>query len=207
MYTRTMTVGRVTKVFSNGWVEVDPQIQMVERDNNGVELPKSIGVLSRVPIAMFKAGGFILTLPVAVGDEGLIFFSDRNLSVWKATGKKAPPRETEFHGLGGAVFMPIPTSQPGAIQGFDSTSLYAGLEDQSAYLKVSPGGKVSIFAGTDITFDSPQAFFTGKVNVAGDAAFNANLAVQLITQLMGAVTTGATITSAGIHTAPDFVRS
>lgn len=200
MYTRTMTVGRVTKIFSNGWVEVDPQIQMVERDNNGVERPKSIGVLSRIPVALFKAGGFVLTLPVSLGDEGMIFFSDRSLSLWKETGKKAPPRETEFHGLSGAVFMPCPTSRPGAIKNFDSTALYAGLEDRSAFLRISPGGKINI-KGAELTFDAPLSRFTGNVQV------DMNLAVQLITQLLGAVTTGSTITSAGIHTAPDFIRT
>lgn len=200
MYTRTITVGKVTKIFSNGWVEVDPQIQMVERDNNGVESPKSIGVLSRVPVALFKAGGFVLTLPVAEGDEGIIFFSDRSLALWKETGKKAPPRETEFHGLGGAVFMPSPTSRPGAIQNFDSTALYAGLEDRSAFLRITPDGKINI-KGTELTFDAPLSRFTGNVQM------DMNLAVQLITQLLGAVTTGATVSSAGIHTAPDFVRT
>lgn len=200
MYARTITVGRVTKVFSNGWVEVDPQIQMVERDLNGVETPKSIGVLSRIPVALFKAGGFVLTLPVAIGDEGIIFFSDRSLSLWKETGKKAPPRETEFHGLGGAVFMPSPTSRPGAIQNFDSTALYAGLEDQTAFLKVAQDGKVTV-KGTELTFDAPLSRFTGSVQV------DMNLAVQLITQLLGAVTTGSTVTSAGVHTAPDFIRT
>ena len=29
---RSMTIGRVIKVFANGWVEVEPQIQMVVRD-------------------------------------------------------------------------------------------------------------------------------------------------------------------------------
>lgn len=196
-----MTVGRVTKVFANGWVEVDPQIQMVERDNKGVEAPVSIGVLSRIPVGLFKAGGFVLTLPVAAGDEGIILFSDRSLSLWKETGKKAPPRETEFHGLSGAVFVPFPTSKPGAIQGFDSNRLYVGMEDKSAYLAIGKAGNVTVHAATQILFDSPLAMFTGNVQV------NQNLIVQLITQLIGAVVTGATVTSAGVHTAPAFIQS
>lgn len=205
MYARTMTVGRVTKVFSNGWVEVDPQIQMVERDNKGVETPVSISVLSRIPVGLFKAGGFILTLPVAPGGEGIILFSDRSLSLWKETGKKAPPRETEFHGLSGAVFVPFPTSKPGAIQGFDGTGLYAGMEDKSAYLRVGTAGDVKIHADTKITLDSPLTEITGLLNVLGDTTLQANLLVALLTHLTGAVVTDATVTSAGLHKAPAFV--
>jgi hypothetical protein len=205
MYTRTMTVGRVTKVFSNGWVEVDPQIQMVARDNQGAEAPVNIAVLSRIPVGLFKAGGFVLTLPVSAGDEGIILFSDRSLSLWKETGKKAPPRETEFHGLSGAVFVPFPTSKPGAIQGFDGSGLYAGMEDKSAYLRVGKAGDVKVFAGTKITFDSPLTEITGALTVDGDTTLMAALLVQLLTHLKGAVTTDNTVTSAGDHFAPHFI--
>jgi hypothetical protein len=205
MYARTMTVGKVSKVFSNGWVEVDPQIQMVERDNQGVETPVSIGVLSRIPVGLFKAGGFILTLPVAPGDEGIILFSDRGLSLWKETGKKAPPRETEFHGLNGAVFVPFPTSKPGAIQGFDGANMYVGTEDQSAYLRIGKTGDARLFAGTKLTLDSPLTEITGLLNVMGNTTLQAELLVQLLTHLVGNVTTEGTVTSAGNHFAPAFI--
>ncbi len=201
MYTRTMTVGRVSKVFSNGWVQVDPQIQQVRRDLKGAETPEDLPVLERVPIAAFKAGGFVLTLPVKVGDEGIIIFSDRSLSVWKETGAKNPPRESHFHHLEDGVFFPIPTSKKGAVAGYDSSSLYAGAEDKSAYLQISAGGIAKLFAAASFTIDSPLTHLTGNLQV------DKNLLVSLLSQLMGVVTTGATVSSAGIHTAPDFVRT
>lgn len=201
MYARTISVGRVSKVFSNGWVEVTPQIQMVARDLNGVESPKDMPVLSRIPVGYFKAGGMVVTVPVQVGDEGIILFSDRGLSLWKETGRKAPPRETEFHGLNGAMFLPMPTSAGGAVQNFDPSSLYVGSEDQQAFLRIQSGGLITLSASASILFNTPLARFTGDVDVQG------NLVVALLTQLIGAVQTGATITSAGVHTAPDFIRS
>lgn len=205
MYLRTMTIGRVTKVFANGWVEVDPQIQLVERVK-GVETPRDISPLSRVPIGMFKAGGFVLTLPVAVGDEGIIVFSDRGLSVWKETGKKNPPRETHFHDLSDGVFMPFPTSKGGAIQNFDSSSLYAGMEDQSAYLQISPGGEAKIHAATKLTLDTPLVETTGALHVLGNTQLEGQLAVALAAQIFGALWTGSTVTSAGNHFAPKFIE-
>ena len=206
MYARTMTVARISKVFSNGWVEADPQIQMVKRDAaTGVETPVDIGVLSRIPVGLFKAGGFILTLPVAVGDEGIILFSDRSLSLWKETGRKAPPRETEFHGLSGAVFVQFPTSKPGAIQGFDGNRLYVGMEDQSAYLAIGRDGVMTGHAVTKIRWDTPLVEFTGDTSTAGNETVQGNSSVQGTTALQGVVQTGSTITSAGAHYAPAFI--
>ena len=201
MYARTISIGRVSKVFSNGWVEVAPQIQNIARDLNGVETPKDMPVLSRIPVGYFKAGGMVVTVPVKAGDEGIILFSDRGLSLWKETGRKSPPREEEFHGLNGAIFLPMPTSSPGAVQNYDPSSLYVGSEDQQAYLRVQPGGLITLSAATSVLINTPLATFSGDVTIQG------NLIVALLTQLIGAVQTGATITSAGIHTAPDFVRS
>lgn len=201
MYARTISVGKVSKVFSNGWVEVEPQIQMVARNEDGIETPKDLPALSRIPVGQFKAGGFVVTLPVKAGDEGIILFSDRGLSLWKETGRKAPPRESEFHGLNGAIFLPMPTSKPGYIKNYNPNELYLGAEDQSSYLKFGAGGLATLFASGGLLIDTPTAQFTGSVSILE------NLLVTLLTQLTGAVTTGATITSAGIHTAPDFIRS
>jgi hypothetical protein len=205
MYLRTMTVCRVSKVFANGWVEVDPQIQMVERVQ-GVETPVDIAVLSRIPTGYYKAGGFILTVPVAVGDEGIVLFSDRSLALWKKTGKKAPPRETEFHGLSGAVFVPFPTSEPGAVKSFDGNRMYVGMEDQSAYLAIGKDGVITGHAATKIRWDTPLVEFTGDTHTTGNEVVMGNVSVAGTTALQGAVATGSTVTSAGQHFAPDFIK-
>lgn len=164
---RTMTIGRVIKVFANGWVEVDPQIQMVVRDQvTGVETPRDVSVLHRVPTGFYKAGGFVFTLPVAEGDEGIVVFSDRSLDLWKATGAKNPPKDTRFHDLSDGVFIPFPTSTSGAVQGFDTTGAYLGLEDKSAYVRVGNDGIVTIKAAAKTVFDTPLAQFTGAVEMA-----------------------------------------
>lgn len=201
MYARTISVGKVSKVFANGWVEVAPQIQMVARNEDGVETPTDLPALSRIPVAHFKAGGFIITLPVKSGDEGIILFSDRGLSLWKETGRKAPPRESEFHGLNGAIFLPMPTSKPGYIKNYNPSELYVGAEDQSGFLKFGAGGQATLHASGGLLVDTPTVQFTGNAEIAG------NLLVKLLTELVGAVVTGSTVTSAGIHTAPEFVRS
>lgn len=47
-----------------------------------------------------------LALPVAVGDTGLLIFSDRSLDVWLATGGIVDPGDDRRHALSDAVFVP-----------------------------------------------------------------------------------------------------
>lgn len=169
---RTLTIAKVLKVLPHGWVEVDPQIQMVVRDpKTGVETPRSISPLARVPVGFFKAGGFLMTLPMASGDEGIVLFSDRSLDQWKTTGKKGPPREARFHDLSDGVFIPFPTSKPGAIQGYNTTDAYFGREDGSSFVKVGGDGVVTVKAATKVVVDTPLTEFTGDVQGAGKATF------------------------------------
>jgi len=175
---RTMTVGRVTRVFSNGWVEVDPQIQMVVRsDLTQAETPQDIGLLSRIPIGYYKAGGFIITLPVAAGDEGVIMFSDRSLDMWKATGRKAPPRDHRFHDVSDGVFVPWPTSKGGAIAGFNTTGAYVGLEDQTSFLHIGAGGVTTLKAATKFIIDTPLTELTGMQHVMKAVTMDETLVV------------------------------
>lgn len=160
---RTMTIARVTKVLANGWVELDPQIQQVVRNvTTQEETTEDIPPLCRVPIGYYKAGGFILTLPTAVGDEGIILFSDRSLDLWKETGAKNPPRDTRFHDLSDGVFLPFPTSKGGAIAGYNATSFYAGLENGAGFLRIAPSGAVTIHSSSTITLDAPDVNMTNR---------------------------------------------
>lgn len=172
-----MTIGRVLRVYSNGWVDVDPQIQRVARNpQTNEETPVDIGRLQRVPIGMFKAGGFVMTLPVAEGDEGILVFSDRSLDLWKTLGRKHMPRESRFHDVSDAVFIPFPTSHAGSIANYDPAGAFLGAEDRSIFLHLSAGGQATLKA-SQFTVDCPNTVFTGMVRAAGlttDAGFNAD---------------------------------
>lgn len=165
--TRTMTVAKVSKVLANGWVELEPQIQQVRRNpRTGEDTPEDLGLLCRVPIGFYKAGGFIFTLPAAIGDEGVVLFSDRSLDFWKETGRKGPPVDTRFHDLSDGVFVPWPTSQPGAIQGFNLSGAYVGLEDQTSYLHISNAGVTTLKSSVKVIIDTPATEITGTLQVA-----------------------------------------
>ncbi len=169
IYTRTMTIGKVLKIVENGWVEVDPQIQLVNADReNGTETNIDINRLVLVPIGYYKAGGFVITLPTSIGDEGILIFSDRSLDIWKSTSEKRPPDSARLHDVSDGVFIPFPTSTGGAIQNFDADNLVIGKEDGSAFISISKSdGSIQITSPVSFTVDAPVINLNGDTNVDG----------------------------------------
>ena len=161
---RTLTVAKVVAIHASGLVDVDPQIQLMRRTGGGVDL----GRLNEVPIGHFKAGGFIVTLPVEVGTEGLVFFSDRSLDVWKSTGRKAPPDTLRTHDISDAVFVPFPTSDAGVLTQYAPDKMVIGKEDGSAQITINKNdGAVNVESGLKITCTAPDLALEGNTVVTG----------------------------------------
>lgn len=60
-----------------------------------------------VPVAFPGAGDFSVTWPLAVGDTGMIFFSDRSMDEWKSVGgTDSEPQDLRRHNLTDAIFVP-----------------------------------------------------------------------------------------------------
>ena len=153
---RTTTVGKVLKVLANGWLEIDPQISLLSVDLvDGAETEEPLPRLVRVPVGYYKAGGFIMTLPTSVGDEGILIFSDRSLDLWKTTRKKSAPNSSRLHEISDAIFLPFPTSVPGAIT-FDPNHMVMGKEDGTAVIKISKSdGNILLKSPVEITCEAP----------------------------------------------------
>jgi hypothetical protein len=52
------------------------------------------------------SGGYRITFPVAVGDTGLIVFSEASLDKWLVSGGTVDPADDRRHDLTDAVFLP-----------------------------------------------------------------------------------------------------
>lgn len=195
---RTTTIGKVLKVLANGWLEIDPQISMIQRDpETGEETEVSLPRLVRVPVGYYKAGGFIITLPTQPGDEGILIFSDRSLDLWKVKGEKAAPDSARLHDISDAVFMPFPTSEPGAIQ-FDPDKLVIGKEDGTAVLTIDKEtGDILLKSPTKITCEAPE--------VIVESSTVAVTATTSLTVTSPTSTFNGDVTVTGVVTATDFV--
>jgi len=182
---RTSTVGKVLKILDNGWLEVQPQISMVKRNpETGEESEEPLPRLVRVPVGFYKAGGFVISLPISVGDEGVLTFFDRSLDVWKSTGKISVPDSSRLHDISDSMFTPFPTSESGAVVN-DPNNMVIGKEDGSSTIKIAKvGGKVTVDteiyevnATTSFDINTPTMnitastevkMITPKLDVSGD---------------------------------------
>lgn len=177
---RTATIGKVLAVAPNGYVDVDPQIQLVRRDPITLEeTPLDIGRLNGVPIGYYKAGGMVLTLPTDVGDEGLLIISDRSLDLWKVTGNKNPPNGPRLHDFSDAVFIPFPTSAGGAFQSYNADAFVVGKEDLTAFISINKtDGAIVCHSDLSVTCTAPTvAVNADNLNISGDSGSDSTVAI------------------------------
>ncbi len=85
-------------------VSVQPAIQEVIL-NNAVRTPTTLPILDDVPFCVPRAGGWSLTLPIAVGDECLVVFQDMAIDNWWQSGGVQPQPDGKLyrHDIGDAI--------------------------------------------------------------------------------------------------------
>jgi hypothetical protein len=86
--------------------DIEPQINRVLRRENGERVTEALPVLPCVPVGFLSAGPFFLTLPVTVGNTGMIWFSEYSIDRWRQEGFPVDPGDERRHTLTGAVFFP-----------------------------------------------------------------------------------------------------
>ena len=109
---RAMSVGLrvslpacVTGVGGTQKVDVQPTIQA--RYSTGPEAV-SLPVIKDVPVLLPMGQNYYLKVPIAVGDAGLLIFSDRSLDTWSQSDGRTPsdPQDARTHDISDAVFAP-----------------------------------------------------------------------------------------------------
>jgi hypothetical protein len=98
-------------------VDVQPMLdESLEADDDVIT--EALPVLKGIPVALPGAGGFYLSLPITLGDTGLIVFTDFPMDFWLQTGQKEPTpvQDMRAHSEASAVFIPgvTPVVAPGA---------------------------------------------------------------------------------------------
>jgi hypothetical protein len=83
-------------------------------------------VFPGIPVVWPRAGGYVLTMPLTVGDFVWIMYSERSLAEWRSTGQKSDPVDASRHD-GYAVCIPgaFPDTTP--LANGDTSARQAGL--------------------------------------------------------------------------------
>jgi len=107
---------------------VKPMLRRVLRSEEMDRITEELPVIPCVPVAWLKGGGAFVTLPLAVGDTGLLIFAEHLIDRWRATGEDVDPGDLRRHDLSGAVFYPGLSTAANQIQNSSATEMRFGLD-------------------------------------------------------------------------------
>lgn len=124
--------------------EVQPAIQGKVQDDTGEIQTVDLPLLVDVPLVFPSGGGFILTFPIAVGDEVLVCIASRCIDSWWQLGGVQVPMEARMHDLSDGFAIPGPKSQPQAILTPSVSATEVQLRNNlgTTYLSITPAGLI-----------------------------------------------------------------
>ncbi len=100
-----------------------------------VEVP----ILLDVPIAVPRAGGFSLTLPVQEGDECLVVFGDNCFDAWYQSGGIQNQIDRRRHDLSDGFAILGVWSQPRKLSGYATDAAQLRSDDGNTHIEVKSG--------------------------------------------------------------------
>jgi hypothetical protein len=121
-------------------LEATPAIQGVNFNEDGTQTPVNLPTVADVPICFPSAGGFLLTLPIVVGDEVLVIFASRCIDAWWQLGGVQPPLELRMHDLSDGFAIPGPRSTPRVAPAISSSAAQLRNNAGTIYLEVNATG-------------------------------------------------------------------
>jgi len=130
-----------------------------------IEIPE----LLEVPILLPRAGNFILTMPIASGDECLLVFADNCYDSWWESGKISSQLDNRRHDLSDAFAIIGVWSQPKKIKDYSTDSTRLRNLDNSVYVEVEDTN-INIIATETVTVNANKVDITAKtINATGDS--------------------------------------
>lgn len=172
--------------FTTMTCSVQPAIQGTVEDESGKVSVVNLPLLIHVPIVFPSAGGFTITMPIAVNDEVLVVFASRCIDAWWQSGGIQRPIELRLHDLSDGFCIPGPKSVPNVIPAISTTALQIRNNAGTSYIEIAADGKINIVAPTGLEV-------TGNVLVTGSLVAQTGLStntVSLNSHLHSGVTTG-----------------
>lgn len=105
---------------------VKPLIKNRVPQPDGTTVDESLPVIPGVPVQFMSAGGFMITMPPAKGDQCLLVFADRSLDVWLDRGGEVSPDDARAHDLNDAIAILGVRSGASPLTEFDTARAVIG---------------------------------------------------------------------------------
>jgi hypothetical protein len=161
---------------------INPAIKgsILNPDNSVVNVP--LPMLQKCPVQFPGGGGFLITSPLAEGDEVIVIFSSRCLDSWWKNGGVQPPLVLRMHSLSDGFCIPVVHSVPQAPTPPISTTAVEIRAGSEILMSLSPAG---IIANVLITANMGVIVPAGHDVIAGD--------ISLVSHLTSAVQNGSDV--------------
>jgi hypothetical protein len=150
-------------------VDVQQVIQEPQTDPTGAQSWVTMTVFPSVPIIFPRGGGYSLTFPIAVGDEGLLVFSSRCIDAWWYLSGVQPQTDLRRHDLSDAFFLPGPYSKPKLPAVAPSTTTtQLRSDDGNSYYEIAADGTLNVKAATGkaVNLNASEVNFTSADKVS-----------------------------------------
>lgn len=98
--TANLTINYI-RVFKNA----NPNLPNPAPDGQTSNVLLPYPVLIQCPVFILQGGGAYLTMPIQVGDTGLVLFNDREITTWLTTGQIVPPQNQRTHDLSDGIYF------------------------------------------------------------------------------------------------------
>jgi hypothetical protein len=160
---------------TKGTCTAQPAIQSLVRQKDGTQQYVNMPLLVDVPILFMNAGIFMISFPVAIGDEALIFFADRCIDNWWNSGGIQPQvtkqgiGELRFHDLSDGFAFIGPFSKPNVPANISTSTVQLRTKDGATYLEIDGSGNCNIKANVNIT---GNLVVSGTTTGTGDGQFS-----------------------------------
>lgn len=119
----------------------------------------NLPIFPDVPVDFPGGGDFILTMPIAKGDEGIGIFSSRCIDAWWESGGVQPQSEFRMHDLSDCMFIPKIFSKPNVVSDFNGD--VPELRNKNGSIKLA--------------FTADGFEITGNLNVKGNINATGNI--------------------------------
>lgn len=174
---------------------VQPAIQGTITDESGIVRVVNLPLLIHVPIVFQKGGNFVITMPIAVGDEVLISWANRCIDAWWQQGGVQPPIEARMHDISDGFAIAGPFSQPNVVPNVSSTAAQIRTKDGATRVSLEADGTIKLISPTGIELEGPTKVtgaleVTGNVDLMGDLTQVGNQDVTGEIEASGQITSG-----------------
>ena len=141
---------------------VKPLIMWLDVNDN--QIPRHS--IANVPVLSLGGGGFHISFPLAQGDLGWIYASDRDLSLFKQSLKETVANTGRAHRFEDSMFVPDVFRQY-TVAGEDSGAMVLQSTDGATKVSIRPDN-IKIAAPSKLLIEVPDTEITGNLKVGGN---------------------------------------